>query len=221
MLEPLDPRDRFTLQAEKDFRASVRPIYSIKHIETRPEHIGSCLLLKIDGIAVVSTAAHIMDQLAEGPVFVGSAIGASLVPMVDGTIRSTTAPQGNRRLDHVDCAFLVPPSSAIAAMGSVEFLDESRFSRELPTPSTLYTAFGYPVSRNKKAIDHPAKTIDTRISMYTANVEAMPDLATKLGVSGEEHFFLSFEERSFSGDGATQNTFSPKGLSGGALLRLE
>jgi hypothetical protein len=36
----------------------------------------------------------------------------------------------------------------------------------------LYTAIGYPVSRNKNAIDHATKSVTTRISMYTANVEA-------------------------------------------------
>ena len=66
--------------------------------------------------------------------------------------------------------------------------------REVPTPDRLYTAIGYPVSRNKKAIDHATKSITTRISMYTANVEAMPDLAAKLEMSGAEHFFLRFEK---------------------------
>jgi hypothetical protein len=56
--------------------------------------------------------------------------------------------------------------------------------------------------------------------MYTANVEAMPDLAAKLGVSGAEHFFLCFEKRAFTGQGASENTFGPKRLSGGALLDL-
>ena len=106
------------------------------------------------------------------------------------------------------------------ALGKVEFLNDSRLSRDVPTPGRLYTAIGYPVSRNKKSINHATKSITTRISMYTANVEAMPDLAAKLGVSGAEHFFLCFEKRAFTGQGASENTFGPKRLSGGALLDL-
>ena len=56
--------------------------------------------------------------------------------------------------------------------------------------------------------------------MYTANVEAMPNLASKLGLSGMEHFFLRFSKSAFTGDGRSQNTFGAKGLSGGALLDL-
>jgi hypothetical protein len=105
-------------------------------------------------------------------------------------------------------------------MGKVEFLNESRFSRAAPTPDRLYTVIGYPLSRNKSSIHDTTSSITTRISMYTANLESMPDLAVKLGVSGAAHFFLRFEKRGFTGDGARQNTFGAKGLSGGALLDL-
>jgi hypothetical protein len=105
-------------------------------------------------------------------------------------------------------------------MGKIEFLSDTRLSREVPAPGKLYTAIGYPVSRNKKSIDHATSSITTRISMYTANVETMPDLAARLGVSGAEHFFVRFEKRGFSGDGGSENTFGSKGLSGGALLDL-
>jgi len=112
-----------------------------------------------------------------------------------------------------------PPAPAVAAMGDAEFLDVLRMSESrVISPVRLYTAIGYPVSRNKKAINHATKSISTRISMYTANVGAMPALAAELKVSGDEHLFLSFEERSFTSDAASENSFGPKGLSGGALL---
>jgi hypothetical protein len=56
--------------------------------------------------------------------------------------------------------------------------------------------------------------------MYTANAEEMPQLASKLCVTGSDHLFLHFERHAFRGDGARVNTFGPRGLSGGALLDL-
>jgi hypothetical protein len=182
-------------------------------------HIGSCLLLNIVSTPIVCTAAHVMDHLQESPVYVGGALGSGLVPIAGGRIRSTSQPN-RRRSDHFDSAFWVPPPSAVDAMGDVIFLDDARLSVAVPTPGRLYTAIGYPVSRNKNAIGHATKSITTRISMYTASVETMPNLASKLGVSGAEHFFLRFENRAFTGDGGRQNTFGAKGLSGGALLDL-
>jgi len=89
MIEPLDPRDRFTLQAERDFRASVRPIYrNISATDRRPMHIASCLLLNVDGTPIVCTAAHVIDHLRETPLYVGRSIGAGLVPIIGGRIRA-------------------------------------------------------------------------------------------------------------------------------------
>jgi hypothetical protein len=220
MIETSDPRDRFTLQAERDFRASIRPVYrNVSEIDKRPMHIGSCLLLNIDSTPIVCTAAHVMDHLQESPVYVGGALGSGLVPIAGGRIRSTSQPN-RRRSDHFDSAFWVPPPSAVDAMGAVIFLGDARLSAAAPTPGRFYTAIGYSVSRNKNAIDHATKSVTTRISMYTTNVEKMPNLASKLGVSGAEHFFLRFEKHAFTGDGGSQNTFGAKGLSGGALLEL-
>lgn len=221
IVAPRDPRDRFTLQAERDFRASVRPVYRNSEAEPLPEHLGSCLLLSIDGVRIVATAAHIYDQLEEYTLYVGGPSPTNLVPIIGWAGEATPKPGGERKADHFDWAFWQPPPPAVAAMGDVEFLAVSRVSQSrVISPGRLYTAFGYPISRNKKAINHATKSISTRISMYTANVEAMPALAADLKVTGDEHLFMSFEERSFASDGARENTFGPRGLSGGALLDL-
>jgi hypothetical protein len=126
-----------------------------------------------------------------------------------------------RASDHFDTAIWQPPVHAIGALGAVDFLDASRISptRE-PSAGRLYTALGYPVSRNKKAVNHGTRSISTHVSMYTAEAEEMPKLTSKLGVTGFEHLFLRFKRHAFTGDGARVNTFGPRGLSGGALLDL-
>jgi hypothetical protein len=45
--------------------------------------------------------------------------------------------------------------------------------------------------------------------MHTASVEEIPDLSEKMGVSGAEHLFLSWDEQSFASDGSRQNIFFP------------
>ena len=115
----------------------------------------------------------------------------------------------------------IPPDQAVDRLGAVTFLNNSRISHiRKPSAGRLYTALGYPVSRNKKAVDHMTHSISTRASMYTDHVDEMPELASKLRVTGCDHLFLRFEKRSFTGDGACENTFGPIGLSGGALLDL-
>jgi hypothetical protein len=216
-----DPRNRFTLQAEKDFRPSVRPVYRNSDQDKRVEHVGSCLLLDIEGSACIVTAAHIMDQGALGPLYIAGRPGTQLVPILDGTVVTTLMPAAGRNYDPIDVGFWLPPAAALDSLGTVDFLHASRVPQGVqPSKARLYTAFGYPLSRNKNRIDHRERSISTGISMYTAGVEVMPKLAAKLGVSGAGHLFLRFNKHSFDADGAHANTFGPRGLSGGALLDL-
>jgi hypothetical protein len=83
-----------------------------------------------------------------------------------------------------------------------------------------HTALGYPVSRNKDSIDHVARSIINRRSIYTARVVELRQLASKLEISGADHLFLAFERYSHDTEGKRVNSFKPVGLSGGALLDL-
>jgi hypothetical protein len=220
-IDSLDARDRLTLQAERAFRASVRPVYRNSDANPRPEHIGSCLMLNIGSVPTVVTAAHILDQTAEQSLYIAGLVGTSPVLIRGGVIMATPRPQGGRKVDRYDTAVWQPPVHAVEALGAVDFLDASRISHKRESSAgRLYTALGYPVSRNKKAINHGTRSISTHVSMYTAEAEEMPELAAKLEVTGSDHLFLRFPKHAFTGDGGRVNTFGPKGLSGGALLDL-
>jgi hypothetical protein len=122
-MKPSGPMDVFTLQAEREFRAWVRPIYRNSPIEHRPEQIGSCLLLNLHGTPTVLTAAHILQEvsLRECTLYVGGSVGAGLVPIFGGTRLAT--PGG--RADHLDVGRWQPPNQAVDSLGAVEFLAES------------------------------------------------------------------------------------------------
>jgi hypothetical protein len=219
MGEPPNLLDRFTLQAERDFRASVRPIYRNSAAKPRPEHIGSCVLLVIDGAPTVVTAAHMLDQRADCTLYVVGVPGTNPVPILGGVVMSTPTLEAGRASDHFDTAIWQPRE--VDALGAVDFLDASRISNNrAESPNRLYTVLGYAVSRNKKAVHHRTRSISTHVSMYTGNAEEMPELASKLGVTGSDHLFVRFERGAFTGVGAHANTFGPKGLSGAAVLDL-
>lgn len=202
-----------------DFKPAVRPIYGSQD-GRRLTHIGTCLLLEIDGTRVLSTAAHVADQLAWTSLSVGGLIGTHPVELT-GKFRATTPPAGDRRLDRLDCAYCEMSAESAAALGPVEFLMGSRISHNrVPTETRVYTAFGYAISRNKKSFDHAAGSIANLVSMYTGQVVEVPALAAKLPRSGKGHLLLNFQKHAYTADGERVNAFGPKGLSGGALIDL-
>lgn len=139
-------------QAAQDFRPSVRPIYRL--VRTKPEYAGSCILLKIDDRPILSTAAHVLDNITDGfPLFVGGPLGTHPVLIQRGVLRTTPKPQGNRRRDHLDCGFWKMPEEAVRALGAVEFLDASRLSdNRAATDRRYYMVMGYRLSGNKRSI---------------------------------------------------------------------
>jgi hypothetical protein len=176
----------------------------------------------VDGQPVLSTAAHILDNLTEGwSLYVGGAGSTPPVLIRDGVLGATPKPGGNRHRDHFDCGFWRIPDEAVREMGAVEFLDASRLSdNRADFDRRYYMAVGYRLAANKKAIDHRAKTIGNRLSRYSGSVVKIPKLAKKLGVSGAEHMFLTFPKYAQDEDDRCITAFGPVGISGGPLLDL-
>lgn len=211
------------MQAAEEFADSVLAIYaSSRDTGRRPVHVGTCVLLEVEGARVVATAAHIADAVTEGGnLFVAGAIRRHLVPILGGTIKATAAPSGDRRSDHSDTAFWLVPAQSIDDLGAHNFLPASRLSHNRsPIERRFYTALGYAVSRNKDGVDHARRSISVVPSMHTSTAISAPTLVAELGVSGDEHIFVRFERRAQDVAGETVNTFHPRGFSGGALLDL-
>lgn len=209
-------------QAEREFRPSVRPMYRNSDAKPRPEHVGSCILLNVDGVPILSTAAHVLDSLTAGyTLYVGGEGETSPVRIRGGVIGATPKPNGDRDLDHYDCGFWRIPENAVRELGAVEFLDASRLSDNRADISRrYYMGMGYRLKRNRSAIDHREKIISNFLSRYSGTVSEMPKLAGKLGVSGAEHMFLTLPKYGQDEDDHRINTFGPVGFSGGPLLDL-
>jgi hypothetical protein len=201
------------------FRASVRPIFASLY-GLRPELIGSCVLLEVDGAKFAVTAAHIIDWVSSHALFVAGMVGTQPVQML-GDIKSTPRSKGSRASDRFDFAFWQVSASAEKDLGAVDFLDQTRISRNrISTIGRLYMAMGYPLSKNRGKVDNVSRAIRIVLWKYSANVVELPELAMELGASGDEHFFLRFEKHSHDSRGTKVNTISPRGISGGALVDL-
>jgi hypothetical protein len=86
-------------------------------------------LLRIDGSAVMATAAHVLDPISSGiPMFINGPVGTHPVE-IKGRIRATTLPPGGRDHDHVDSAFWKMPDEVVAALGGVRFVEPWRISQ--------------------------------------------------------------------------------------------
>jgi hypothetical protein len=211
-------KECLTLAKDK-FGPAIRPIYASADAR-RPVHIGSSVLLKIDDIPYLLTAAHVIDWNKHCSLYIA---GETHLTEIKAEFGITQA--DNRADDRYDFAFAVIPEPMAAKLGDVTYISDREIS-SMPAQTTgrVYAALGYPNSKNRK-IDHTKKHITTVIWPYAAAVLSdlnATALAKSLKIGGDEHVFVKFDEK-HSRDLRTEkivNSLDPKGISGGALIDL-
>jgi hypothetical protein len=198
---------------------SVRPIYASDE-DGKPDLVGSCVLVEIESRKYVVSAAHVTDWTETHGVFVSGAAGTQPVQIL-GSLNSTKKPAEGREKDKYDFAFWEVHPERLEELGDVRFLKESEFSSSASfAPTQRHVALGYPLSKNKDQIDHWNRKLKAVFSKYSGKVTSNPALCDELGVSGDDHLFLGYEKLGLDSTGKKVNTFSPRGMSGGALVDL-
>lgn len=201
-------------RAKQQFRNAVRPIYMASDKDA-PEQLGSAVLIKIDDDSCLLTAAHVIDKNKLSSLYVG---GDNELIMIVAEFIATVAPSGDRDNDHYDFAIAKLTPEMLEKMGSLKFIEE----HDIAPPASrsnkiLYTALGYPNSRNK--LDKMFKR-KVRSELYTySNVERFnPALARWKNLSGDESLFIEYRKHSRNDSGHKVFSVKPRGLSGGALI---
>ncbi len=202
--------------ATKKFSGAIRPIYGSNE-QGRPDHIGSCVLLMIDNVPVLLTAAHVLDHNVHSTLYVG---GNSLI-QIEGDFLATTKPEGERAKDHFDFAARKLQKETVCALGDVTYITERDILPSTDdTTGHVYLALGYPNTKNRK-LNAAARYVCPQLWKYSSTHKPNQPLAVKLGALSDSHYFLGFDKKhSKDTSGNVINSIDPKGISGGALIDL-
>lgn len=180
---------------------SVRHIYGVDG-EGRPYPIGTCVLLEVDGLHYIVTAAHVIDHNKDTTLFMNNDKGG--VPLT-GNFSIISSPK--KEVDF-DVAFLPLNAEIEKEMGDCVFLKEDEVIKDL-FGFNHFMAFGYPKSRNKP--NHATKTITS---------QAYPYINKHLRQKGVFHY-LKYQDINFDENGKKfSNAVEPDGMSGGAIIDL-
>ena len=197
------------------FMAAIRPIYGSTE-GGAPDHIGTCVLIRVDGLPYLVTAAHVLDENRNTTMYLGV---NGKMPVLTGTFQATAAPGGRREDDHYDFGWQSMEAWDAAKYNQLPFIDAEKItSTSAHNENHFYVALGYPNSKNKKHDLKKRKVTPVHMT-YTAKAKAMPALCEKLGLSGHDHTFIPHDPKlSRNSAGQLINSLQPRGSSGGALI---
>jgi hypothetical protein len=202
--------------AEQGIGKAVRAIY-VALPDGKAEHLGSCVLVEVREHRLLVTAAHVVDEIKNGALYIPA---AGSTKKLQGSGAITTPPGGLRRMDRFDFAVLKITPELAEQLAETRYIQESEFMTPTPALGRAYMALGYPNVRNKN-LDHAKRTIkQTKLSVGSTVIEDAT-LARKLRVSGDDHYFIKYDKR--TRDPVTRaitQAIEPTGMSGGGLFDL-
>lgn len=202
--------------ALQKYKDSIFPIYGVRKGGI-PDHIGSAFIIQISQQKFLITAAHVIDHKVDTELFI---LGNNDFVHIHGDFISTTAPDGDRLKDFYDFAISRIPEDVFSILGAVGFIDESDIlDKQVDHVGRTYLAVGFPRSKNRR-VNLITKIIKPKRARYYEVWNEAKNLYSKLGLDGCDHIAIKHRRRSFFDNGAEENSFEPKGLSGGPLFDL-
>ena len=151
--------------------------------------IGSCVVLTVGVDKYVVTAAHVIDQGQIAPLFV--AVDKDWVPL-DGDIRCTRAPNGQRKLDKTDLAIMPVFGKDAVKLGAGCAAHQDTVAALIGKP--LYTMLGYPLTVNKNSVERFSGRVRPRSVAVTTNLASESALVSMAG-SQATHLAVNYPQR--------------------------
>jgi hypothetical protein len=197
--------------ARNKYGSAVRAIYGRRKPGVATTHIGSCVLLSVNGTRFLVTAGHVTDHATATTLHVAG--DKDLVPL-SFHAGLTTTPEMRRDKDVYDFSVCALSDVMQKELGDVSYITEEEIYKTAPAGrNRLRMVMGYPTSKNRRGIDNPQKRIGGSLWHYVS-LAPVED-------SDTDHLSVEFDHKeSINADGIGTHSLSPIGASGGAMFDL-
>lgn len=194
---------------------TVLPVFV--HDETgRPAHLGSCVLVRLDGRHFAFTAGHVIKDARSAHLW-AAAGNAKLEPLPYITQFSSQAEDGE--LGDIDIGIVPLKSGSLGPFAQCRFLEDVDAEQKVEHQwlENFYFVMGYPASRNQSDTNHRRKKINVK-SFHLATNPPPGDLYEKEKLSRTEHLVVDFDHKDTVVE--RKKVVPPKlqGVSGGGIF---
>ncbi|TWB45814.1 hypothetical protein [Nitrospirillum pindoramense] len=201
--------------ARAKFRDAIRPIYGIND-KGDPDHIGSSILIFLDGKHYLLTAAHVIDHNQRTSLY----LGADGFTELEFEVLMTSKPEDDRTKDHNDFAIAELNHTYVSKLSTAKFITENEINfSDDASESRLYACIGFPNSKNKIS-RHKTTSIIPKIGLYSGIGKPTSILHNIANV--DDHILVGHNsKRSRDGEsGKIVNSIGLSGFSGGAIIDI-
>ena len=213
----VDLADDRVEEAASVLRKRIRPIV-IPTAASKPDSIGSSVLLRVGGRTFCVTAAHVLDEVRK------AGEGAVMLPNgriihIEGPFH-TSSIDGDRVDDRIDVGVVDLGTKGSQLDADHVLSPEDLALEERNAPRGTYLLMGYPVSRNGMKRDRFGNEKFGEILSKFYGTEPSEEVSSSLGYPRSSHVVVDVDRRKSERDKKQPDGPHVRGLSGAPLWRL-
>lgn len=206
-------RSRFE-QADDDVRAvenATLPIFSSIPSVRLPQQVGSGVLLRIADQHFVLSATHVFDHVGEWALMLGRPARELMEPI--GGERFVSGKQSDSSSDRLDASVFHVQSGLTESLRDVAITLDQVDRMHIDAGRSVFGAIGY-FSNRSRTRGREARFKTERL----LSTEYSDDVYATLNLDRATHMSLAYEDQVWV-DGRWQTSPTPRGFSGGAIVR--
>ncbi|OEF18972.1 hypothetical protein [Aliivibrio logei] len=201
----------YTLELER----AVVPIYWTLKQETKPEQVGTGVIVELGGEFFVFSASHVFDDIKQFQLLIGAGNDEKLVSLVGERFSSAKGPSGTHRDDPIDASVFHIQSGLTDSIKTKALTYENIDLSEPYSQKSVYVACGF---RVKKSNTDGYKASSKQECFTSLEYDAQ--YYSKLNLSPNMHTALVYEAQRLL-NGEWNKSPKPSGISGGAIFRVD
>ncbi|MGG0509338.1 hypothetical protein ABE078_17860 [Priestia megaterium] len=203
------------LNVPQRVESAVVPIYHKPKLKRKPIQVGSGVLVKIKSEYFIFSASHVFDEIGSHQLLTGDGTGSEVQSLCGERFSTGWGNSGTHRDDPIDASVfhIQSPISETLKKAAIT-LNDFDFS-SLKESKSIFIAAGFRVKKSNTA----GNTVRSRREGFPS-IEIGDEDYSRMKIDSKIHITLAYENQTLL-NGIWQTSPTPKGFSGGAIIRVD
>lgn len=202
------------LAVPQTVESAVLPIYHPPNFKRKPVQIGSGVIVKIMNEYFIFSASHIFDEIGSNTLLIGDGTGSPIQSLSGDRFSSGKGESGTHSDDPIDASvFHIQSHISESLKKAALTLDDFDFSDV--DSETVFIAAGFRIKKSNTA----GNIVRSKREGFSS-VEIFENEYSRKKINSETHVALRYEDQILL-DGHWKTSPTPKGFSGGAIIRID
>lgn len=202
------------LEITQSIEKAVIPILHLSPFKTKPEQIASGVIVTIKDEYFVFSASHVFDDYGQRQLLTSDNTGSCVQSISGDRFSSSKGKSGTHQDDSIDASVFHMRSDISEELKQLAItLDD--FDLFPTRDSSIYIAAGF---RAKKSRLNGNRIQSEREGFASAEIDS--EKYSRCGIDSNYHIALAYEDKILV-NGNWQHSPTPKGFSGGAMIKVD